>query len=156
SIDGTTAGFRFFYDGCEVSAPTSGAPAGWWAGHDTQPHHLAVTWDNGIVKLFFDGTRIAHGACTMGPVLSILGDLRFGESVPPQSPSTQRLLGLADDVLILERSLTDAEVALLAQQGAEEALFGQTCSQADFDDDGDVDLLDYAEFEVCFTGPAAP
>ena len=30
------------------------------------------------------------------------------------------------------------------------------CSVFDFDDDGDLDLDDYAAFQAAFTGPTAP
>jgi hypothetical protein len=33
---------------------------------------------------------------------------------------------------------------------------GQDYEQTDFDDDTDVDVADFAKFQLCFNGPAQP
>jgi len=109
---------RFHYDGATVTA--SGADVGDWstgAGAETM-HHLAATWDNGAVKLYFDGKPVGSGQAKPGPISLRLGDLRFGEDYPPTTLTNEPFIGTADDILVLRRVLSPDEIAVMAREGA--------------------------------------
>ncbi|MBN2452378.1 MAG: hypothetical protein JXR77_18470, partial [Lentisphaeria bacterium] len=115
--DGT--GLRFQYDGVHVAARVSDLP-GWadaFAGDAV--HHLAVTWDDGVVCLFYDGTMVASGGSPgRGEVRLALGDLRFGEDYPPTGLANEPFLGTADDILVLAEALSGEDLARLAAEGS--------------------------------------
>ncbi|OGV71040.1 MAG: hypothetical protein A3K19_03055 [Lentisphaerae bacterium RIFOXYB12_FULL_65_16] len=106
---------RFMYSGVLLSA----TPEKTGNLYDGKPHHLAVTWDDGVVRLYVDGREMGSGGATGGGPLSLaLGDLRFGEDYPPASVLNEPFLGKADDILVLRRVLTADEIAQLARDGA--------------------------------------
>jgi len=94
---------------------------------DHDAHHLAATWDDGVVTLYFDGEQAAQGGASgRGDLAFIHGDLQFGEDYPPASQTNEPFLGLADDVLVLRRALAPEAIRALVQQGARAALAGTT------------------------------
>lgn len=119
-------GFRFFYHTKEVVAPLEALPQ--WAD-DSNPHHLAATYDDGVIRLYFDGKEVASGGeAGLGPIELCHGDLQFGEDYPPTSLTNEPFLGVADDILVVRRALSPEEIQRLATEGAT-AVFGQTASE---------------------------
>jgi hypothetical protein len=109
-------GFRLYYDTKEVVAPADALPK--WADDDAV-HHLAATYNDGVMKLYFDGKEVASGGEPgRGPIELLHGDLQFGEDYPPTSLSNEPFLGVADDILVLRRVMTPDEIQRLAAEGA--------------------------------------
>jgi len=102
-----------------------GAPfdkVGDWSDDDAV-HHLAVTWDDGLVKLYFDGEVVASGGESGGGPISLrLGGLRFGEDFPPTSLDNEPFRGIADDIVVLRRVASPDEIARMFRDGASAAL----------------------------------
>lgn len=99
----------------------SHAALGDWspASGDQRPHHLAVTWNHGLAKLYFDGRPVAEKRqANAERVRLALGDLKFGEDYPPTSTENEPFQGVVDDLVVLKRVLTEEEVGRLAADGA--------------------------------------
>ncbi len=80
-----------------------------------RPHHCALTYADGDVRLYFDGAEVASGVVPAGPVL--LGThLRFGEDVG--GPANEQFVGRAEDIVLIRRALSADEVKALAAKGA--------------------------------------
>ncbi|MBT3378752.1 MAG: hypothetical protein HN742_03945 [Lentisphaerae bacterium] len=109
---------RFHYDGATITA--SSADVGDWStgARAETVHHLAATWDNGDVTLYFDGKKVGSGRAQSGPITLRLGDLRFGEDYPPTTLTNEPFIGTVDDILVLRRVLGSEEIATMAQEGA--------------------------------------
>ncbi len=110
---------RFFGGGVRCGVPI--AKTGVWSveSGDCRRHHVAVTWLDGLVKIYFDGKLVGQGGeAGKGGIELALGDLLFGEDYPPTSRENEPFLGLADDVLVVRRALCDWEIARLANCGA--------------------------------------
>jgi hypothetical protein len=83
-------------------------------------HHFALTWNDGITKIYIDGQEVASGGVKgLGDLRFDLGNLRFGEDYPPAHLLDNPFIGYADDILVLKRALSPAEVKQLAENGAE-------------------------------------
>ncbi len=109
---------RFNYNGVLVGAKF--ADVGDWS-LSTDPktvHHLAATWDDGRVAIWFDGRKVAEGGeAGAGDLVFDQGDLRFGEDYPPTSLANEPFLGGTDDLLVLRRVLSEKEIQELAGKG---------------------------------------
>ncbi|MDM8005786.1 MAG: hypothetical protein QUV05_06505 [Phycisphaerae bacterium] len=116
-------------------------------------HHVAVTYNDGRVYLYLDGMSVGNGYVSRGDPVLLPGDLRLGGDA--SSSSDARFIGYMDDIVVVGRTLSSAEITLLAQGGAA-AFFGVARAPCDFDGDGDVDLDDFAAFEACYSGPSIP
>ena len=119
AIDGGHS-IRFYWNGRRVGAPF--AKVGKWS--DDRPHHLAVTWNAGEVAIFFDGREVAREAEkseaeATGEVTSRRGDLLLGEDYSGTSRDNEPLLGSVDDVLVLRRALSGAQIAKLVRDGTD-------------------------------------
>ena len=79
-------------------------------------YHFGVTYNDGDVRLYLDGEQVGKGAVPPGPV-ELNWDLGFGEDLG--GGPNEQLRGHVDDVLILGRALTDAEVKALSMRGRE-------------------------------------
>ena len=115
---GENVAIRFHYDGTTVTA--SGADVGDWSTGTAADarHHLAATWDDGAVTLYFDGRKVGGGQAEPGPITLRLGDLRFGEDYPPTTLTNEPFIGTADDILVLRRILSPDDIAAMARKGA--------------------------------------
>jgi hypothetical protein len=113
-------------------------------------HHLAVTYDDGAVTLYLDGTAAGQAWLPGGAPVVLPRNLSVGNDAG--ASATVQLAGHIDDLLVLGRVLTADEIATLARDGAE-MFFGIVNVAADFDDDADVDLGDFAWLQYCFAGP---
>ncbi|MDA0837797.1 MAG: hypothetical protein O2857_08450 [Planctomycetota bacterium] len=120
---GPDGAIRFGYDGWKVMAKHA-AVGDWSKEKDPDSvHHLAATWNDGEVKLYFDGKEIAVGGKPDSGSLTLeLGGLRFGEDYPPTSLINEPFLGTCDDILVLRRVLAADEVKALAESGASAVL----------------------------------
>ena len=103
---------RFNYNGVLVGARFD--EIGDWS-RETDPdavHHLTATWDDGLIRVYFDGKKVGEGGEPGGGDLQFTeGDLRFGEDYPPTSLSNEPFLGTVDDLLVLRRTLTGEEIS---------------------------------------------
>ncbi|MEP0841704.1 MAG: hypothetical protein HRF43_03205, partial [Phycisphaerae bacterium] len=95
------------------------------AAGDTNVHHVACTWDDGVVSLYFDGQLVGSGGSAGAGNLDISVPkrlLRFGGRSPVTSDAANdnnfAFEGDADDVLVLRRVLTPAQIQTLASAGA--------------------------------------
>jgi hypothetical protein len=98
---------RFNYDGVLTGARFE--DIGDWSAAKLpgKIHHIAATWDDGRVTLYFDGKQVAVGGKPgAGDLMFKLGDLRFGEDYPPTSIANEPFMGAADDILVLRRKLS--------------------------------------------------
>ena len=106
---------RFNYNGVLVGAKFE--DVGDWSNvaDAGAVHHLAATWSDGRVAIWFDGRKVAEGGETgAGDLVFEQGDLRFGEDYRPTSLSNEPFLGEVDDLLVLRRVVTDEEMKALA------------------------------------------
>lgn len=108
---------RFEYDG--TAAKADAALTDRWNKSRSAVHHIAATWDDGVITIYFDGKPVAHGGKKgLGPITLQLGDVRFAEDYPPASLTNEPFLGAADDILVLRRVLNAKEIESLAAKGA--------------------------------------
>ena len=110
---------RFGFDDECIALKPKDIP-GWLelVGSD-RPTHFAATWDDGLAIVYVNGKEVGRaGRAGHGPAVFTHGDVRFGEDYPPTSTTNEPFCGLADDILVLRRALTGAEVARLAAEGA--------------------------------------
>jgi len=106
---------RFHIGKVRVSVPLE--KIGNWSreSDDDAVHHLAATWNDGLVKIYFDGRRIASGGeAGLGDLKFARGDLHFGEDHPGTSMSNEPFLGHLDDILVVRRALSAEEIKRLA------------------------------------------
>jgi hypothetical protein len=102
---------RFNHNGVLTGAKFS--DVGNWsaAAQPGKVHHLAATWDDGRVTLYFDGLPVGSGGRPgAGELKFKLGDLRFGEDYPPTSIANEPFRGMADDLLVLRRLMSPKEL----------------------------------------------
>ncbi len=109
---------RFNYNGVLVGA-TFDDIGDWSDAIDaTAVHHLAATWNDGEIAIYFDGKIVAEGGKSgAGDLVFETGDLHFGEDCQGTSITNEPFLGLADDVLVLRRALSEEDVAAFAKTG---------------------------------------
>lgn len=114
----TRGSIRFFYDDLIMGAEIE--KIGAWNADSETTHHVAVTWNDGIAKLYFDGKLVATGGERgKGPIELAQGNLRLGEDYPPTSLTNEPLLGCVDDVIVIRRVLSDDEISALFERGSE-------------------------------------
>ena len=95
----TVDAMRFVHDGAEyfLDAPGLNISNGAY-------HHYALTYDDGAVIMYVDGA--AAGSGNVGPgSFDLAADVTVGWS------ANQQLVGWMDDILILDRVLTPAEIS---------------------------------------------
>jgi len=79
------------------------------------------------VRIYFDGREVATGGeAGRGDLKFRRGNLRFGEDYPPASRVNEPFLGLFDDLLVLRRALSAAEIAELVQRPEKAAYLQKT------------------------------
>jgi len=82
-----------------------------------------VTYDDGHVLFYLDGRGAGEAWLPGGAPVSLARDLLVGEDA--ELGSDEQLTGHMDDILVLGRVLTPAEIASLGREGAE-AFFAGT------------------------------
>jgi sialidase-1 len=83
---------------------------------DGKYHHLAVTYDDGIVAFYLDGNPVGKANVTGGEPISMERDLRIAEDA--DVGGNEQFQGYLDDILVLGRTLTPEEVKKLSRRGA--------------------------------------
>lgn len=83
---------------------------------DGKYHHLAVTYNDGVVNFYVDGRSIGEEWMPGGEPVSLSRNLLVGEDA--NRGSDEQLEGNVDDLLVYGRALTGDEVARLAKDGA--------------------------------------
>lgn len=107
---------RFSYNGTLVGVPFE-AIGDWSNAKDADAvHHIAATWNDGLITIYFDGKKFAEGGQPQaGDLLSRIGDLHFGEDHNGTSQVNEPFLGTIDDLTVLHRTLSAEEIAELAK-----------------------------------------
>lgn len=84
---------------------------------DGKYHHLAVVYDNGFVTFYLDGEPA--GEEWVGGDAPVIMDRNLQVGEDTQHSYDQQFRGNLDDILVLGRALSAAEVKMLSRQGAE-------------------------------------
>jgi len=84
---------------------------------DGEYHHLAVVYENGKVTFYLDGE--AAGEDWVGGDAPVVMDRNLQVGEDTQHAHVQQFRGNMDDILVLGRALSAAEIKTLSQQGAE-------------------------------------
>jgi hypothetical protein len=110
------AGLRLIAKGIPVaSAPITVVPEKY--------HHVAVTYDDGHVRFYFDGAPAGEAWLPGGAPIELARDLLVGEDA--ELGSDEQFNGHLDDIMVLGRVLAPPEMKQLARQGAEVVLAGE-------------------------------
>ena len=116
-VDGVS--LRFNYDDVKVFVKKTDLTDWEAVSAGKRPVCFTATWDDGVVRVFLDGKLVGEGGKPgRGDIDLKLGDLHFGEDHKGTSVQNEPFLGTADDIVVLRRVLTDADVARLAADGA--------------------------------------
>jgi hypothetical protein len=87
---------------------------------DNKYHHLGVTYDDGHVRFYLDGEDTGEAWLPGGAPVTMARDLLVGEDA--ELGSDEQFDGNMDDILVLGRVLSAAEIKSLHSKGGE-ALF---------------------------------
>jgi len=129
NLGGEGASIRFHYDDTRVVVPTTDVHDFSSEKDPTAIHHLAATWDDGVVRIYLDGREVGRGGAEGGGAISLrLGNLRFGEDYPPTSLTNEPFVGTVDDILVCRRVFSATEIQDLAARGADFSLDGPKLS----------------------------
>jgi len=83
---------------------------------DKAYHHLAVTYDDGMVHFYLDGNQVGHQRLPGGEPVVLTRNLLVGED--EKLGTDEQLTGHLDDLLVLGRVLKADEVKSLSEMGA--------------------------------------
>jgi hypothetical protein len=84
---------------------------------DNEYHHLAVTYDDGLVHFYLDGNQVGRKRLPGGEPILLTRNLLVGED--EKLGTHEQLTGHVDDLLILGHTLQSNEVKNLSEKGAE-------------------------------------
>lgn len=87
---------------------------------DGRYHHLCVTYEDGAVGFYLDGENVGQSWLPGGAPVRLLRDLLVGEDA--ELGSDEQFTGNLDDILVLGRALSAADIKTLAAKGAESFL----------------------------------
>ncbi|MCP4645074.1 MAG: hypothetical protein GY851_31820 [bacterium] len=119
SVSDTKAAIRFAYNGVMVVATNEAVPDWSLESGNDAVHHIAATYNDGVIRLYFDGKPVAEGGKPGGgPIAFNLGDVQFGEDYEPAAQTNEPFLGFADDITVVRRALSPEEIASVAANGA--------------------------------------
>jgi hypothetical protein len=90
---------------------------------DGKYHHLCVTYDDGHVRFYVDGTDAGEAWLPGGAPITMARDLLVGEDA--ELGSDEQFNGNMDDILVLGRVLSAEEVKAVHAKGAEAVLASQ-------------------------------
>jgi len=110
--------------------------------YDNQWHHVALVYDGAAGYLYVDGVVDAQVAAT-GPMLMEYFNFMIGTNA---NPGVQHRVwgGLIDDVRIYNYGLSQAEIAYLAADGADELQLPLQQTAADVYEDQSINFRDFA------------
>jgi RNA polymerase sigma-70 factor (ECF subfamily) len=94
--------------------------------------HVAATRDeSGWIRLYVDGTEMAHHRGERQPLGTGSNPLTVGGHINPRDPHriTQRIHGALDELVLFDRALSSAEIATLASDEAPSLLEQQLLSR---------------------------
>lgn len=136
--DGTA--LRAWYDGMAVAMSPDAMPD-WKEASVGGRMHVTVTYDDGIIAIYVNGVERARGGkAGAGPLAPALGDIRFGEDYPPIPITDEPFIGLADDITVIGRVLSAAEIAAAAASGMAKVVQGASDRGVFLDMEGDAGL----------------
>lgn len=85
---------------------------------DVNRHHIAVTVGQGRARVYFDGRVVGECPFELKTPLPLkTGALRFGEDFAPTSLGNEPFLGEVDDILVIQRALSEETIRQLSEQG---------------------------------------
>lgn len=84
---------------------------------DGEYHHLAVTYDDGLITFYLDGKDVGQRILPGGAPVSLERNLFVGEDAG--LGRHEQFRGHLDDILVLGRTLSADEISLLHAKGAE-------------------------------------
>ena len=84
---------------------------------DGEYHHLAVVYENGEVTFYLDGESVGFDRIGGDAPVTMTRNLHVGEDT--QHAHEQQFRGNMDDILVLGRALSAAEIKAISRQGAE-------------------------------------
>jgi len=92
---------------------------------DGQYHHLAMTYDHGKVRIYFDGKQLGpEGTSAATGAINLKYNLRFGEDYPGTGLTSEAVEGHADDILVLNRAMSPGQIKSLSQIGGTATFLG--------------------------------
>ncbi len=109
----TIAGLRLICKGVSVESDAVGF-------NDDKYHHLAATFDDGLVTLYLDGKPVGDAWIPGGDPVKLARNLLIGEDA--EMGTDEQLQGNVDDVCVLGYALTPEQIKGLATRGAEAVL----------------------------------
>lgn len=90
----------------------------WGSISDGQYHHIAITFDNGQVKFFRDGVHIFQEDWDVSSKFtSFSGEFNIGIG-NNRLAGFDQFVGWMDDILVLDRALSPAEISQIAANGS--------------------------------------
>lgn len=90
---------------------------------DLNRHHIAVTVGQSRARVYFDGQLAGEAPFQLkNPLRLKTGNLRFGEDFSPTSLTNEPFLGEVDDILFLQRALSEEAVRKLSEHGLAEVI----------------------------------
>ncbi len=109
-------GLRLILNGTIIKASSSSTAAAGYA--DGAYHHVAVTYNNGTVKLYLDGVSVGGGTAGSGAHDIGPNNLFMGEDAGLPTAEGDQFIGDIDDAFVWNTALTPEEIVLLATSGA--------------------------------------
>jgi len=106
----------------------SNLPTGYYINNRTEWHYYAVTYANGVVRIYVDGAKVKEGNIAL-KANSGSGAFYLGRSVA----SSEYWNGLIDDLRISSRARTDAEIAAAYASGLPLPVDADTTYKLNFD-----------------------
>lgn len=83
-------------------------------------HHLAVTYDNGLARLYLDGNQVGTNTYYGAGAVVMTYDLRVGEDTG--SIRNEPLIGDVDEIVVLRKVLSPSEIVQLMEKGGQKFL----------------------------------
>lgn len=108
-------GLRLVLNGTIIRASsTSTAASGY---NDGNYHHVAVTYDDGTVRLYLDGEQVGGGTAGSGTPDIGTSNLFAGEDAGTPNNEGDQFIGDMDDIFVWDSALTQAQILDIATNG---------------------------------------
>ena len=116
---------RLWYDGMEIGVNAADCPD--WKTLSRGRCAIVATYDDGVMKLYVNGKCLATGGkAGYGDLITPVGPIRFAEDYPPTATTNEPYLGEVLDMAIVQRVLTDAEIAKASAKNLSAVLSPET------------------------------
>ncbi len=107
---------RMWYDGMEIGLLPENCPD--WETISLGKVAIVATYDNGVMKLYMNGKKVAEGGeAGHGDLETTIGPVRFGEDYPPAATTNEPFLGDVLEMAVVQRVLSDEDIAKAATDG---------------------------------------